>query len=369
MKKYYDAAIIGGGIIGCSIAYYLAKENLKVGLFESGELGGKTTSAAAGMLGAHSECDDMNIFYPFARNSQLEYFKLEKEIRELSKVDISLCKGGIYKLAYTEKEKKEMESLCALPTVDWLDANQVISNEKTISPFILGAAYIEDDVSVVPEAVCKGLGRSASVLGAELHEYTQVYDIQKQGSAYLIKTPAGEVEAQYVVVASGLWSNSFFESMGLSNRIVPVKGECLSVWNKGTVLNHTLFHDHQYIVPRMNGSLVIGATMVENDWNERPSLGGIEKLIVHAKNMMPEIGEMEIGSTWAGLRPQTFDKKPFIGRHPEQEGLLFATGHFRNGILLAPGTGKMISNLILGKEVNKKWREAFKVERRHEVYV
>jgi glycine oxidase len=166
-----------------------------------------------------------------------------------------------------------------------------------------------------------------------------------------------------VVISNGVWSSSFFGQLGLHHRLAPVKGECLSVKAPDMMLNHTLFHGHNYIVPRNNGELVIGATMVANDWSESQTIGGLETLIKKAKKMLPGITNMKIGSTWAGIRPQTFDGNPFIGRHPELDGILFATGHFRNGILLAPATGEMIRDLILGKEVNRSWLDAFRVDR------
>lgn len=110
MGKFYDVAVIGGGIIGCAIAYYLAKEHISVAVFESGQISGKTTSAAAGMLGAHSECDDLEVFYPFARNSQQSYLSLEQEFKEITGIDIRRTVGGIYKLAFNETDKNHGSS-------------------------------------------------------------------------------------------------------------------------------------------------------------------------------------------------------------------------------------------------------------------
>ena len=104
--------------------------------------------------------------------------------------------------------------------------------------------------------------------------------------------------------------------------------------------------------------------MVKNDWNEQVSMGGVERLIAKAKTMLPTITEMKIESIWAGLRPDTFDRKPFIGQHPEDEHILFATGHYRNGILLAPATGQMIRDFIVKKPIRKDWVEAFKIDRK-----
>ncbi|GHH99259.1 glycine oxidase ThiO [Neobacillus kokaensis] len=365
MEKFYDVAVIGGGIIGSAIAYYLAKEKISIAVFDSGQISGKTTSAAAGMLGAHSECDDLEVFYPFARRSQQSYSILEQELKELTGIDIRRTPGGIYKLAFNETEKQELGPLCGLTTVEWQDSRYIRQTESAISNDIIGAAYIEDDVHVLPQAVSRGFSQGAQMYGAAVHEYTHVYDIQKNGIGYILKTQAGEFAVQQVIIASGVWSNSFFQQLGLENRIVPVKGECLSVWKDGISLQHTLFHEHCYIVPRNDGTLVIGATMVENDWSEQPTIGGIEQMISKAKTMLPSVGGMKVASFWAGLRPQTFDGRPFIGFHPEDNGILFAAGHFRNGILLAPATGQMMRDFVLQREVDEKWVEAFKIDRKN----
>lgn len=364
MKTTFDVAVIGGGIIGCSIAHYLAKENMKVAVFESQQIGRKATNAAAGMLGAHSECDDLDLFYPFARSSQRAYFQLQEELQEVTGVNIGLTLGGIYKLARSESDKNQLRQTLSLSTVKWLDAEEVRKEEPAITKDIIGAAYIRDDVHVLPYSVCQAFSKSAQKHGASILEYTHVLDIQKEDSSYSIKTTSGSFVAKYIVVANGVWSSSLFQSLGLNHQIVPVKGECLSVFSDRTELKHTLFYDHSYVVPRNNGRLVIGATMIENEWSEHPTLGGVAQLITRAKAMLPSVTDMKIDSFWAGLRPQTFDQRPFIGRHPEEDNILFATGHYRNGILLAPATGKMIRDLLLEKEVRQEWVEAFKVNRR-----
>lgn len=362
-SKQVDVVIVGGGIIGCSIGYYLAKEHRKVAILDAQQIGGKSTSAAAGMLGAHSEYKEFQHLYPFARSSQLLYKELYEEIKELTNIDFEKRDGGLLKLVYSEEEKQELESILSLSTVEWLDDKEVRKKVPQLSADVTGAAYLKEDVHITPLIACNGLGKGAQLFGAELYEYTRVFEVEKNDKEYLVKTSRGSFLTKKVVIASGVWSNYFLQKLGLYQEIIPVKGECVAVLNEGFPLHYSIFHDQFYIVPRNNNELIIGATKKWNDWSENPSLDGVEEVIQKAKMMIPEVGKMKWKRAWAGLRPQTYDGFPFIGEHPAMKGLYFATGHQRNGILLAPATGKMIRDLMIGSPVEKAWIEAFKVER------
>lgn len=363
MNTTFDVAIIGGGIIGSSIAYYVAKEGLRVAVFEQQQIAAKSTSAAAGMLGAHSESLEMDVFYPFARESQLMYTHLQQELKELCGIDIERKSGGILQLVFSQQEKEACHTLLSLPTVQWLNKQDAREVEPRIAEHILGAAYIEDDVNVLPVSVCQAFCKGAQLYGATVFEYTPVWDIKKQQGIFELVTPKGIFTANHVVIASGVWSTTFFHQLQLPLAVTPVKGECLLVSSEKSLLTHTLYHEQSYIVPRQNGQLVIGATMIPEDWSEHVTVGGIEALLAKAKTMLPTIGHLRVESSWAGLRPDTFDRKPFIGRHPEDEKLLFATGHYRNGILLAPATAQMICDFIVQRPVAAERVAAFQLRR------
>ncbi|WP_077618142.1 glycine oxidase ThiO [Bacillus sinesaloumensis] len=370
MRTNYEVVVIGGGIIGCSIAYYLAEAQMDVAVFDGGQIGNKTTKAAAGMLGAHSESDgDFSLFFPFARSSQAEYIRLKDELYELSGMDIGYRTGGILKLAFSERDKSNLDPLVKQPTVDWLDYETVKKMQPEISDTVIGAAYIADDVNVIPTSTCLAFAKSAQMLGASIFENCPVYDIKKNGNEYTVKTDNGEVRAKHIVLATGVYSNSLFQNLGISEKLKPVKGESIIVHHDKPFLEHTLFYEKSYIVPRNNGKVVIGATMIEDDWSDSISLQSVEVLLKHAKTMLPSSINWKIDSFTSGLRPTTFDGHPFIGRHPEDEQIFIACGHFRNGILLAPATGKMIRNLILKQEVNKEWIDAFRINRQEKVMI
>ncbi|MFO6494944.1 glycine oxidase ThiO [Bacillus sp. z60-11] len=367
MKKRYDTIVVGGGIIGASIAYHLAKAGIKTAVFESGQIGQKATGAAAGMLGAHAECDKPGTFFEFARVSQQAYKRLTAELKQTSGIDIKRHNGGILKLAFSESDRERLMKMGELDSAEWLSAEEVYEKEPYAGKGILGANFIQDDVHVEPVSVCRAFAKGARMAGADIFEFAPVISIEPGSGAHVVTTAAGKAEAEHVVIASGVWSGVFFKQLGLNKRFYPVKGECLSVWNDGIPLTRTLYHDHCYIVPRHSGKLVIGATMKPGDWSEQPELGGIEAVIKKAKTMLPEIENMKIDQCWAGLRPETEDGNPYIGRHPENTRILFAAGHFRNGILLAPATGEMITNMILDRPVDQTWQEAFKADRKEAV--
>lgn len=361
MEQTYDVIVVGGGIIGNAIAYELAKEQQRVAIIEEATIGSKTTRAAAGMLGAHSEYDgEADAFFSFARHSQSRYATLAKELHTLTGIDIAMQGRGILKLAFTEEEKQKLQTLCEQPTVTWLDAAHVKQMEPTVSNAIIGAAHIQHDVHILPLRACEAFAKGAVMRGATLYEHTSVQRIDKKGDSFHVDTTRGLLKAKQVVIAAGVWSNVFFKQLGLPHDITPVKGECMAVQARNVHLAHTLFHEQCYIVPRSNGELVIGATMKPNDWSTDVTLNGIETLVQKAKMLLPAIGELAITRTWAGLRPA--HDTPMIGVHPHDEALFFATGHGRNGILLAPATAELIKNLLLKKETRTEWVNAFQLK-------
>ncbi len=365
MSKRYEVGIVGGGIIGQSIAYQLAKEGVSVLVLESQKSGAGATSAAAGMLGANSELENKDAFFQFAKESQRQYHILGDELSELSQINIQLVDKGMYKVAFTDEEAANLKKAVEQhEELEWHTNETVLNNEPFLASTIKGALHIPEDGHVSPVHVCQAFTKSASLLGAKFIENAPVHSIKKkQANEYVLSTPQEDYTCNQVVIANGVWSGFFFKQLGLPNGMRPVKGECLAVESNEIHLEKTIFYDHCYIVPKGDGRFLIGATMVEDDWNTTPSLGGIQSLIGKITPLMPSISSAKLVNTWAGLRPQSDDGKPYIGQHPEDENIFFATGHYRNGILLAPKTGMMIRDLILKRKLDEKYVRIFSITR------
>ncbi|MDQ0230631.1 glycine oxidase [Metabacillus malikii] len=364
--NHYDVGIVGGGIIGQSIAYQLAKEGLAVVVFESNRIGKGATSAAAGMLGANSELENNDAFFSFAKESQRQYHKLCEELLQYSQINIQLVDNGMYKLALTDSEAESLQHTTKHhQAIEWHPKDIVLNNEPNVTNEIKGALYIPEDGHVSPIHVCAAFAKSASHFGATILENTPVQRIQKVANdEYRLSTPHANFTCEHVVVANGVWSNYFFNELGVQSGLKPVKGECFSFQSSEIHLERTLFFDHCYIVPKGDGRFVVGASMVENDWSTEPTLGGIQSLFEKVIPILPNIKSAKLLETWAGLRPQTDDGKPYIGKHPTEENLYFATGHYRNGILLAPKTGTMIRDFILKRTQQEEYVNAFSLDRK-----
>ncbi|HEY1216692.1 MAG TPA: FAD-dependent oxidoreductase, partial [Bryobacteraceae bacterium] len=211
--------------------------------------------------------------------------------------------------------------------------------------------YLPDDGQVEAPLLAQAFAQAARMLGANVQEFAQVQRLlTEQGKVVGVMTSDGPIYGDRVIVASGTWSGQLLAGVGIELPVYPVKGECFSVLTQKPVLSKTLFTPGCYIVPKAGGRLLVGATAQPGSYDRKVSLAGLAELMERAKLLMPSIGEAEWEKAWSGLRPQTPDGLPYIGKVPEVEGLYAAYGHYRNGILLSPITGKAMADLILGED-------------------
>jgi glycine oxidase len=368
MNKSYDVIIIGGGVNGCSIAYYLARDGKSVLLLEREKLAGKASSAAAGMLGAQVEVTEEGALFDIAKESRAMFPSLQYELKEHSGIDMELVQKGMLKLAMNEGEAQHLKNTIDFQQklgerAEWLDPEQVAEREGQLSDALLGAMDIPMDGHVNPERLTDAFAKSAVNLGAEVKEYVEVYSLILDGrSVRGVETSIGRFHGGNVVIAAGAWSKRLLDGCGVTIPAYPVKGECFSVITDRPLLASTIFTEKCYLVPKSGNRLVIGATMVPDTYSENVSVGGLFQLMEEAARVLPSVKYATFERFWSGIRPQTGDGLPYLGQHPKYRDLIIATGHYRNGILLSPITGKLVTKMIQDEPMPA-YMEAFKLDR------
>ncbi|MGP1906663.1 glycine oxidase ThiO [Metabacillus sp. JX24] len=369
MRTFYDAGIVGGGVIGLMSAYFLSKAGIKVAVFEKGKIGCGASSAAAGMLGAHTETERADAFFRFAEESASLYPGLSAGLLEETGIDIQLVYNGMLKLAMTAEEAASLRDRAGKePDVEWLSRDSVLKKESNLTEDLQGGLFIAKDGQVSPSALCRALARAVQINGGTILEGAAAGRIQRAEPSHYEVSAAGETHyCEALVITGGTWSGQLFGEVGISAPVHPVKGECLSIMPDGFRLASTVFHESCYLVPKSDGSIIIGATMEEGNWRAEPTIQGMSSLMEKAVSIMPCIKKGVFQKAWAGLRPAASDAKPYIFKHEGMKNLYAATGHYRNGILLAPKTGEMVRDLFLNRPVKEEYEREFGLNRRTEV--
>lgn len=347
------AIIIGGGVIGCSAAYELAKAGFACTLLDKGALNQEASTAAAGMLGAQVETHGPGPFYELCIQSQQLYKAWIDELELYSAVTAQYIGEGILRAALTEEDELELRSrLPWIQNAEWLTASDMLKLEPELSHAVRGGLHFYADHQVHPVWLAKALGAAIVKQGCQIREWTPVFRLLTEagtGRVCGVQTSEGALHADIVVLASGAWSPALTEPLGIQLPMFPVKGQCLSVKTAAPLIRSTVFTHGCYIVPKMDGSYIIGATQVEVGFDKHVTVSAIGELHSRAATLLPRMNEAEFIHTWAGFRPGTRDGLPFLGASDETPGLIFATGHYRNGILLAPVTGKIVAQIATGE--------------------
>ncbi|HML07186.1 MAG TPA: glycine oxidase ThiO [Xanthobacteraceae bacterium] len=349
-------AIIGAGVIGLGIAWRLAGR-AAVTVFDRGKAGSGASYAAAGMLAACVEAEPgEEALVALGRESQARWPDFAEELERASGIDVELRREGTLVLALTADDQAEIahglefQRQLGLP-LEWLSAAATRVREPHLAGKIAGAVFSPEDHQVDNRKLAQALRVAAERGGAEIREHRAVKEILVQGGRTKgVRLEDGTMApADVVVLAAGAWSRGI---AGLPpDRLPPVrpiKGQMLALRMDAAapLLSHVLWVPGAYLVPRRDGRLIIGATVEERGFDDKITAGGLIALLDAAWRAVPAIEELPLEEMWVGHRPGSRDDAPILGSGPF-EGLIYATGHHRNGILLAPITADAIARLVL----------------------
>jgi glycine oxidase len=366
-KALTDALVLGGGVEGLAVARELALRDVRVTLVERGMLGAEASWAAAGMLAPQVEADARDAFFEFACESRDAYPAFADALREESGIDIELdCTGTLY-LAFTEEDERECarrfewQQRAGL-IVEQLTAQEVRVLEPNVSMRVRSALRFARAWQVENRRLCDALARAARVVGVEILEETEARAINLQSGRFAsVETSRGVLSAAACVVACGAWSSllPFKEVDGnsanshVTPRVEPVRGQmlCYAMPEGVPLLRHVVYSSSGYLVPRRDGRLLAGTTSEHAGFDKSVTAEGREAIRRNAFEIAPAVEHLRQIDEWAGLRPRSADTLPLIGASSEIANLFYATGHFRNGILLAPLTGALLAELITTSEM------------------
>jgi glycine oxidase len=355
-------AVIGAGVIGLSIAWRLAQRGAAVIVFDQGAAGAGASHAAAGMLAICAEAEPgEEALVALGRASQTMWPAFARELEAAADLSIDLRSEGTLLVALTADDQARLRHRLAfqkglgLP-VEWISGAEARRREAHLAPGIAGAVLSPEDHQVDNRKLVAALRVAAERAGVTIREHCAVERIVVSGgrAAGVALADGTQVPVDTVVLAAGAWSRRV-EGLPADARppVRPVKGQTIALRMDAAapLINHVVWAPGAYLVPRRDGRLIIGATVEEKGFDAALTAGGVLSLLEAAWRAVPALEELPIDDMWVGHRPGSRDDAPILGPGPV-DGLVYATGHYRNGILLTPVTAEAIARLALDGEVD-----------------
>jgi glycine oxidase len=362
-RSELKAIVIGGGIIGCSIAWRLAAEGVTTTVLERGRVGQEASWAAAGMIAPQAEADGPGPFFDFCMKARDAFEAIVDRLIRESGVDPEYDDAGILYVALDADERVQLERRAKWQQavgapVEELTGAEARWVEPALSPEAIYAIHMPNNRRTDNRKLTQAYAAAARKAGAEIVEGARVEALALRGEpAGRVAMRAGGVimddgstrEADVVVNAAGSWAG---EIRGLEDdrvKLHPVRGQIVCFDVAPGTIGPALFSLRGYLVPRRDGRLLAGSTMEEAGYNKSVTLAGLDKIARGAAAMVPALGAAAFREAWAGLRPATRDLLPVLGFSPSVSNVVWAAGHFRSGILLSAITGEIVADLVKGR--------------------
>ena len=346
-----DVIIVGGGVIGCAIAYYLAEAGTQVTILERGEIGGEASGASAGILAPLELTLEQGSLLDLCLASMPLHPSLADTLRQESGIDVEYLRSGILRVALSDEDADDLHALVEHQrpqgVMQWVDAEALRRLEPRLAA-ARGGVYSPHLHQVNPHRLTQALAQAAVARGAALRQGGAVTGFVTSGSRVTgVRTGEGRMMAGHVVLAAGSWTAALGRRLGATLPVRPMRGQMLAFADFSSPLRHILLgEDRGYLAPKANGFLFVGSTVEDVGFRRNTTAKGLAGLRRMAATLVPSLAYAEVASDWAGLRPGSPDGLPILGPVPGWEGVSVASGHFRKGILLAPITGRLMAQWL-----------------------
>jgi glycine oxidase len=355
-----DVIIIGAGVIGCACAFELATAGARVTVFDLRHIGQGATQASAGVLAPYIEGHDAGPLRTLGRRSLDLFDGFVQRVMTASGRTIQYARAGTLEIALESDHAAHLRrSAHALHqegvAAHWVDANDLRDVEPLVASRALGGLLIEMHGFVGVPEFTDALAAAAMRAGARLASDTRVVSIAPTADRRVVVTTGnGPSVADRVILAGGSWSGQIrIDGVADPVAVKPVRGQLLHLaWPTTQPLRHVLWGADCYLVPWLNGRVLVGATVEDAGFDERATAAGVRDLLEAGGALVPHLWQASFEEVRVGLRPASPDGLPIVGNSDAVSGLIYATGHFRNGVLLTPLTAALVRSLVMGEDAD-----------------
>ncbi len=347
----HQTIVVGGGVIGLLSAYGLAGAGCSVTLVDASATGTEASWAGGGIVSPLYPWRYSPAITALAHWSQDYYPGLGERLKQQSGVDPEVHETGLYwldledenqALAWAQREGRPLHRV---------DMAKVHAAVPSLGAGFSRAVYMSGVANVRNPRLLKALrGALAKMPNVRIVEHCPVSGFVRNGQQVIgVHTPQGEMRADRVVVAAGAWSGNLLATLGLELPVKPMKGQMILFKCAEDFLPSMVLAKRRYAIPRRDGHILVGSTLEDVGFDKTPTEDALESLRATAIDLLPSLADAEVAKHWAGLRPASPEGLPFIGAVPGYEGLWLNCGHFRNGLVLAPASCQLLTDLMVGR--------------------
>jgi glycine oxidase len=353
---HVQVLVIGAGVIGCAVAYELAARDAHVEVIDPRPIGAGATHASAGMLAPYSEGHHQGLL-TLGLASLSRYDPFVDRLRRESRLPFEYERSGTLQVASGDSEAERLRTevknyVSNGVACEWLEGGALRAAAPSLGESATAAVLLPMQGYVDATGMTRALAAAAQRRGVRFTA-ERVLEIRAGSDSVTVTTPEGTIQGDALVLAAGSWSSAVAGVTSWPQPVKPIRGQLLHLRAPSRVASRVLWGSSCYVVPWQNGAVLVGATVEDAGFDERPTAEGVRHLLNAAHALVPSIAHAVFEEVRVGLRPKTPDELPIIGPSSTMRHVFHATGHYRNGILLTPLTADLVADLVLDRRQHR----------------